>query len=84
MRRMILLDSGRLGMLVRAPSKSRIVRCLTWLKASLATGALVVISEIAHYEMRRELLRTLQGSGPFSAGLTLVSSRTGRIIELRL
>jgi hypothetical protein len=63
MGRMILLDSGRLGMLVRAPSKSHIVRCLTWLKASLATGALVVIPEIAHYEMRREFLRILQGYG---------------------
>jgi len=57
MARLILLDSGPLGMIVRAPSKPLIVRCLTWLKTILATGAVVVIPDIAHYEVRRELLR---------------------------
>jgi hypothetical protein len=57
MARLILLDSGPLGMIVRAPSKPHIVRCLTWLKAILTTGAVVVIPDIAHYEVRRELLR---------------------------
>jgi hypothetical protein len=50
MARLIVLDSGPLGMIVRAPSKPHIVRCLTWLKTILSTGAVVVIPEIAHYE----------------------------------
>jgi hypothetical protein len=57
MARLILLDGGPLGMIVRAPSKPHIVRCLTWLNTILATGAIVVMPEIAHYEVRRELLR---------------------------
>jgi hypothetical protein len=57
MARLILLDSGPLGMIVRAPSKPHIVRCLTWLKVIQAAGAVVIIPEIAHYEVRRELLR---------------------------
>ena len=57
MARLFVLDSGPLGMIVRAPSKPHIVRCLTWLKTIQATGAVVIIPEIAHYEVRRELLR---------------------------
>jgi hypothetical protein len=57
MARLILLDSGPLGLSVRAPSKPEVVRCLMWLKGISATGAILVIPEIAHYEVRRELLR---------------------------
>src|SRR5271157_858009 len=57
MARLILMDSGPLGLIVRAPSKPQVVRCLTWLKAISAAGATVIIPEIAHYELRRELLR---------------------------
>jgi hypothetical protein len=57
MARLILLDSGPLGLSVRAPSKPQVVRCMTWLNAISATGAIVIIPEIAHYEVRRELIR---------------------------
>ncbi len=57
MARLILLDSGPLGLVVRTPSKPQVVRCVTWLKTISATGATVVIPEIAHYEVRRELFR---------------------------
>ena len=57
MARLILMDSGPLGLIVRAPSKPQVVRCLTWLKAISAAGATVIIPEIAHYEVRRELIR---------------------------
>jgi predicted nucleic acid-binding protein len=57
MARLTVLDSGPLVMIVRAPSKPHIVRCLTWLKKIQATGAVVIIPDIAHYEVRRELLR---------------------------
>jgi hypothetical protein len=57
MARLILLDSGPLGLIVRAPSKPQVVQCVTWLTAISATGAIVIIPEIAHYEVRRELFR---------------------------
>jgi hypothetical protein len=57
MARLILLDSGPLGLIVRAPSKPQVVRCVTWLKTISATGATVVLPEIAHYEVRVELFR---------------------------
>ena len=56
MARLILLDSGPLGLIVRAPGKPQVVRCVTWLNAVMAIGATVIIPEIAHYEVRRELL----------------------------
>jgi hypothetical protein len=57
MARFILLDSGPLGLIVRAPSKPQVVRCLKWLNTISINGATVVIPEIAHYEVRRELFR---------------------------
>jgi len=57
MARLILLDSGPLGLIVRAPSKPQVVRCNAWLNAIVATGAAIFIPEIAHYEVRRELIR---------------------------
>jgi hypothetical protein len=57
MARLILLDSGPLGLIVRAPSNQQVIRCITWLRTISATGATVVIPEIAHYEVRRELFR---------------------------
>jgi predicted nucleic acid-binding protein len=55
--RFILLDSGPLGLMVRAPNKPQVVRCIAWLNDIATTGATIVIPEIAHYEVRRELLR---------------------------
>jgi hypothetical protein len=57
MARLILLDSGPLGLIVRAPNKPQVVRCIAWLNAISATGATILIPEIAHYEVRRELFR---------------------------
>ncbi len=57
MSRLILLDSGPLGLIVRASNKPQVVRCLAWLRDISAAGAIIVIPEIAHYEVRRELIR---------------------------
>ena len=57
MARLILLDNGPLGLIVRAPGRPHVARCLTWLRAILATGAVVVIPDIANFELRREFLR---------------------------
>ncbi len=57
MARLILLDCGPLGLIIRAPGKPQVSRCLTWLNTVMANAAIVVIREIAHYEVRRELIR---------------------------
>ena len=59
MARLILLDSGPLGLIVRAPGPSRpqVGRCLGWVQTIRASGGIVIIPEIAHYEVRRELHR---------------------------
>lgn len=89
MARLILLDSGPLGMIVRAPTKPQIVRCLAWLKTILANGAVVVIPDIAHYEVRRELLgiravgslRRLNYALDPSSGLDHLALTTDAIIK---
>ena len=57
MARLILLDSGPLGLIVRAASKPQVGRCLAWLNTVMTNAAIIVIPEIAHYEVRRELIR---------------------------
>ncbi len=89
MARLILLDSGPLGLIVRAPSKPKVVRCLTWLRVISATGATVIIPEIAHYEVRRELfriravgsIRRLDNYLDPSGGLTHLTLSTDAIIK---
>src|SRR5262245_40836876 len=59
MARLIHLDSSPLGLIVRAPSPSKpqVGRCLVRVQRMFASGAVVVIPEMIHYEVRRELLR---------------------------
>ena len=59
MARLILLDSGPLGLIVRAPGSGspQVGLCLGWVQTIRASGAIVIIPEIAHYEVRRELHR---------------------------
>jgi predicted nucleic acid-binding protein len=57
MSRVILLDSGPLGMLTNPKAKGVPLECQVWLKALLRRGERVAIPEIADYEVRRELLR---------------------------
>ena len=54
---LILLDSGPLGLIVGAPGRPHVTRCLTWLNAVSSAGATIIIPDIAHYEVRRELIR---------------------------
>jgi predicted nucleic acid-binding protein len=57
MTRLIMLDSGPLGMVTNPKAKGIPLACQQWLKSLLRQGEQVVIPEIADYEVRRELLR---------------------------
>ena len=57
MARLILLDSGPLGLTVRARTSRKSFAITRGSMRILASGATIVIPEIAHYEVRRELLR---------------------------
>ncbi len=57
MNRLILLDSGPLGMVTNPKAKGVPLACQIWLTSLLQKGERVAIPEIADYEVRRELLR---------------------------
>jgi predicted nucleic acid-binding protein len=63
MSRLILLDSGPLGLVTnpRATEQSRL--CNAWLSGVLAGGSDVLVPEIADYEVRRELIRAGRTKG---------------------
>jgi predicted nucleic acid-binding protein len=52
----VVLDAGPVGLASNPSGGSEAVRCQEWLEA-LSTGVAVYVSEIADYEVRRELLR---------------------------
>jgi hypothetical protein len=56
--RIIVLDTGPLGLACRKPGDDRLGPFLLWLFQALAQGSNVVIPAIADYEVRRELLRS--------------------------
>ncbi len=57
MSRIIILDSGPLGMAVHPTAKGVAQQCQAWLDKRLQQGERIAIPEIADYEVRRELLR---------------------------
>jgi len=57
MSRVVLLDSGPLGLLANPRGSSETQECTLWLEELVRQGILVKIPEIADYEVRRELLR---------------------------
>lgn len=57
MGRMILLDSGPLGMISNPYASPLNDRCNAWLEALVARRMAVAIPEIIDYEIRRELIR---------------------------
>ncbi len=62
MTRVIVLDTGPLGLLVRSRQVPIADQCARWLRTLLDHGERVVLPAIAEYEVRRELLR-LNASG---------------------
>ena len=57
MNRIILLDAGPLGILANPSLSDLAFQCRRWADHLLAQGDQLIISEVADYEVRRELLR---------------------------
>jgi predicted nucleic acid-binding protein len=57
MKQVIVLDSTPLGLLVQPPRFVPGITCRQWMKRHVDAGAHVIVPEIVHYELRRELLR---------------------------
>ena len=58
MNKVILLDAGPLGLLGNPHQSPAADACNQWVQARLQDGDVVLISEVADYEVRRELIRT--------------------------
>lgn len=63
MSRIVLLDSGPLGLVTNPGGSKQAVECGRWLQQIVACGATVMVPEIADYEVRRELLRARRTRG---------------------
>jgi len=64
MSRIVLLDSGPLGMVTTPKAKSPIYQeCKRWFNSLEPKGYTVVLPEITDYEVRRELLRAGKVAG---------------------
>ena len=60
MARVVLLDTGPLGMVTHPRPNPEIVE---WLRDLLSDGVTVIVPEIADYELRRELIRAKRAKG---------------------
>ncbi len=64
MTRLIVLDSGILGMITNPKSKSiDVENCKMWYVSLLQQGEIFILPEIADYELRRELIRGNKQNG---------------------
>jgi predicted nucleic acid-binding protein len=55
--RLVLLDTGPLGLATNPRESDDTRRCKAWLRSTLAAGSRVMVPELADYELRRELIR---------------------------
>ena len=63
MSRTVLLDSGVLGLITNPKASSKAAECGAWLARTVTDGAIVMVPEIADFEVRRELIRTRRTAG---------------------
>lgn len=63
MSRVIVLDTGPLGLVTNPKLSAESVACAQWLQTHITSGNRVIIPEIADYEVRRELLRANKTKG---------------------
>lgn len=61
--RLVVLDTGTLGLLTHPQGKPDAVACRQWAQALLGAGVRVIVPGIADYELRRELVRAGKISG---------------------
>jgi predicted nucleic acid-binding protein len=57
MKQFIFLDSAPLGLLFQKAHIAPAEACRAWAKERMSAGARLLVPEIIHYEIRRELLR---------------------------
>ncbi len=69
MRRITVLDSGPLGKISNPKASPENDEAKEWMFALIANGDIVVIPEIADYEVRRELIRANKAAGLASLNL---------------
>lgn len=75
MTRIILLDSGPLGLVTNPKASPENDACNQWMQARLKGGDSVIVPAIADYEVRRELLRAGKAKG--IAKLDALKAATG-------
>jgi predicted nucleic acid-binding protein len=61
--RVIILDTGPLGLVTNPKLSAESVACAQWLQSHISAGNRAIIPEIADYEVRRELLRANKTKG---------------------
>jgi len=61
--RLVVLDTGTLGLLTHPRAKPDALACRRWAQTLLAAGIRVIVPGIADYELRRELIRAGRTSG---------------------
>jgi predicted nucleic acid-binding protein len=61
--RVILLDTGPLGLVTNPKLSAQSIACAQWLQTHITSGNRAIIPEIADYEVRRELLRAKKTKG---------------------
>ena len=59
----VLLDAGPLGLLSNPSGSPEALQCKNWVRNLTLNNVLVMVSEIADYEIRRELLRAKKVNG---------------------
>lgn len=63
MTRVVVLDTGPLGLITNPRQTPEVEACVAWLRSILTAGVRVVLPEVADYELRRELLRAGKRNG---------------------
>lgn len=63
MSRVIVLDTGPIGLITNPKLSAQGIACNEWLQFHLQSGSRIILPEIADYEVRRELLRANKTKG---------------------
>lgn len=63
MSRVVLLDTGPLGLVTNPRFSPLSAACTEWLQVLASRGTTILLPEIADYEVRRELLRANKAEG---------------------